>query len=173
MIAAQEYMAVLQMDVNKTLDQATDRSAMLESIIDGLKFRGKKTNEYLSSLAAQRTDLQAALTTSTARIAALKTELSSAYTRMDYEGTQKTLDSYIEEKNKETYTRSYIVFLDKFAATYNSLNAYNLKLLSTITANRDALVKNVTVVMPDSGSDFMKKLELLRTEAEVRSAPAE
>lgn len=173
MIAAQEYMAVLQMDIGKTLDQSRDRAAMLESIIDGLKFRGKKTNDYLASLAAQRTELQAALTSSTTRIAALKTELSNTYTKMDYEGTQKTLDEYIAQKNKETYARSYIVFLDKFSATYNSLNAYNVKLLSTLTINKEALIKNVTVVLPDSGGEFMKKLELLRTEAEVRSAPAE
>jgi septal ring factor EnvC (AmiA/AmiB activator) len=173
MIAAQEYMNILQTDVNKTLDQSRDRQAMLESIIDGLKFRGKKTNEYLANLASQRTDLQAALTASTARIATLKSELSASYAKMDYDGTQRALDEYIVQKDKETYARSYIVFLDKFAATYTSLNSYNRKLLDTLVANREALIKNVTVVLPDSGNEFVKKLELLRTESEVRSAPVE
>ncbi len=170
MIAAQEYMNVLQMDVNKTLDQSNDRQAMLESIIDGLKYRGKKTNEYLTSLAAQRTELQTALDASTNKITNLKSQLSVSYGKMDFDGTQTALDSYIEEKNKETYAKSYIIFLDKFSATYQSLNAYNRKLLDTITANREALIKNVTVVLPDSGNDFLKKLELLRTPAEVKAA---
>jgi hypothetical protein len=173
MIAAQEYMNVLQTDVNKTLDQSRDRQAMLESIIDGLKFRGKKTNEYLTNLASQRTDLQAALTAATARIATLKIELSASYAKMDYDGTQRALDEYIVQKDKETYARSYLIFLDKFAATYTSLNSYNRKLLDTLVANREALIKNVTVVLPDSGNEFVKKLELLRTEAEVRATPVE
>lgn len=54
------------------------------------------------------------------------------------------------------------MFLDKFSALYTSLNTYNRKLLDTVTLNKDALIKNVTVVLPDSGNDFMDKLELLR-----------
>lgn len=100
MIAAQEYINVLQMDINKTLDQSTDRAAMLESIIDGLKYRGNKTNEYLSSLATQRTALQAAVDSSNANVATLKTALSTNYQKMDYDGTQKSLDDYLAEKNK-------------------------------------------------------------------------
>ncbi len=162
MIAAQEYINVLQMDINKTLDQSSDRQAMLESVIDGLKYRGNKTNEYLVSLINQRAELQLALTTSTKRIDSLKAQLSSSYQKMDYDATQQALDEYILEKNNETYARSYIVFLDKFSAMYTSLNAYNRKLLDTLTNNKEALIKNVTVVMPDSGTDFMNKLELLR-----------
>lgn len=169
MIAAQEYMNVLQMDVNKALDQSSDRQAMLESIIDGLKYRGKKTNEYLQSLSAQRTELQAALDASTAKISTLKTQLSTSYSKMDFDGTQSALDQYLEEKNKETYAKSYITFLDKFSATYQALNAYNRKLLDTLTANREALIKNVTVVLPDSGNEFLKKLEILRTPSEVKA----
>lgn len=162
MIAAQEYINVLQMDVNKTLDQSSDRQAMLESIIDGLKYRGNKTNEYLTSLAAQRTELQTALDSSTRKINDLKSQLSTNYQKMDFEGTQKALDEYIVEKNNETYARSYLVFLDKFTAMYTSLNSYNRKLLDTLVNNKEALIKNVTVVLPDSGSEFMGKLELLR-----------
>lgn len=162
MIAAQEYINVLQMDVNKTLDQSSDRQAMLESIIDGLKYRGNKTNEYLTSLASQRTELQAALDASTRKINDLKGQLSTNYQKMDFEGTQKALDDYIAEKNNETYARSYLAFLDKFTAMYTSLNAYNRKLLDTLVNNKEALIKNVTVVLPDSGNEFMGKLELLR-----------
>ncbi|MDD2745640.1 MAG: hypothetical protein PHU93_03830, partial [Candidatus Gracilibacteria bacterium] len=103
MIAAQEYINVLQMDVNKTLDQSSDRQAMLESIIDGLKYRGNKTNEYLASLSSQRSELQTALDASTRKITDLKAKLTSSYQKMDYDGTQEALDEYITEKNNETY----------------------------------------------------------------------
>jgi hypothetical protein len=167
MIAAQEYINVLQMDVGKTLDQSVDRGAMLESIIDGLKYRGNKTNEYLSSLVSQRAELQSALDASTKNINTLKSQLSASYQKMDYDGTQTSLDAYLVEKNNEIYARSYIVFLDKFSAMYTSLNAYNRKLLDTLTNNKEALIKNVTVVMPDSGDEFLNKLELLKQEGDL------
>ena len=167
MIAAQEYMNVLQTNLNKLLDSSTDRQAMLESYIDGLKYRGNKTNEYLQTLAMERSELQKALDASTAKINAYKATLSTAYAKMDYNLTQDTLDAYLAEKETETYARSYIVFVDKFIATYQALNAYNRKLLETVTNNKDALIKNVTVVLPDAGSDFMKKLELLRSQSDT------
>lgn len=167
MIAAQEYINVLQMDVNKTLDQSSDRQAMLESIIDGLKYRGNKTNEYLASLSSQRSELQTALDASTRKITDLKAKLTSSYQKMDYDGTQEALDEYITEKNNETYARSYLVFLDKFTAMYTALNSYNRKLLDTLTSNKEALIKNVTVVLPDSGNEFMNKLNLLKKAGDV------
>ncbi|MFZ4461587.1 MAG: hypothetical protein ACOYN2_03490 [Patescibacteria group bacterium] len=167
MIAAQEYMNILRTDVNKLLDGTSDRQAMLESFIDQLKFRGKATNAYLASLTSQRAQLAAAITTSTTKIEGYKTTLSTAYKNMDYDLTQDTLDKYLEEKQTQTYAQSYLVFLDKFVATYQALNAYNAKLLDTITNNKEALIKNVTVVLPDSGNDFMKKLELLRSQSDT------
>ncbi len=166
MIAAQEYMNVLRTDINKLLDQSSDRQATLESFIDGLRYRGKKTNEYLTTLATQRLELQKAADGATARVATQKEKLSEAYKKFDAEWVQSALDEYISEKNKEVSAKSYLVFLDKFSATYQSLNAYNRKLLDTVTANREALIKNVTVVLPDSGNEFMKKLELLRNESD-------
>ena len=166
MIAAQEYMNILRTDVNKLLDGTSDRQAMLESFIDQLKYRGKATSAYIDALTSERADLNATITSSTSKITAYKATLSTAYQSMDYDLTQETLDKYLEEKQNQTYAQSYLVFLDKFVATYQALNAYNLKLLNTITTNKDALIKNVTVVLPDSGSDFMQKLELLRKQGD-------
>lgn len=172
MIAAQEYINILQMDINATLDQSNDRSAMLESIIDGLKYRGRKTNEYLKNLSSQRAELQTAINEATARSNELKNQISKSYASMDFDWTQEALDAYIEAKNKETHAKSYIVFLDKFVNTYTSLNVYNSKLIDTLIANREPLIKNVTVVLPDTGNDFLKKLQLLSTEADMRNTSA-
>ncbi|MDD2745816.1 MAG: hypothetical protein PHU93_04730, partial [Candidatus Gracilibacteria bacterium] len=58
-------------------------------------------------------------------------------------------------------------FLDKFTAMYTALNSYNRKLLDTLTSNKEALIKNVTVVLPDSGNEFMNKLNLLKKAGDV------
>ena len=58
MVASSEYLNVLKTDVNKLLDSATDREAMLESFLDQLKHRYTSTATYLSTLSAQIAELQ-------------------------------------------------------------------------------------------------------------------
>jgi hypothetical protein len=168
MVAAGEYLNILKTDVNKLLDQSSDRAAMLESFTDQLKYRYKATNGYLSSLASQRAELQNAIAMAVAKTEAAKTGLSAAYKNLDYDKTEELLAEYLDAKDQETYARTYLVFVDKFQKTYSTLNAYNKTLLDTLINNREALVKDVTVVLPDSGTDLMKKLQLIKTEAEFK-----
>lgn len=72
MVAASEYLNILKTDVNKLLDQSSDRQATLESFTDQLKYRYKSTNEYLKTLSAQRTELQAAVTEASSKIDTVK-----------------------------------------------------------------------------------------------------
>lgn len=169
MVAASEYLNILKTDVNKLLDQSSDRQATLESFTDQLKYRYKSTNTYLSTLSAQRTELQQAVTDSTTKIDATKAALSVAYKNLDYDKTEELLSQYLELKDRETYARTYLVFVDKFAATFSALNTYNKTLLDTLINNREALIKDVTVVLPDSGTELMKKLSLIKTEAEFKA----
>ena len=169
MVAASEYLNILKTDVNKLLDQSSDRQATLESFTDQLKYRYKSTNSYLSTLSAQRAELQQAVTDSTTKIDATKAALSVAYKNLDYDKTEELLSQYLELKDRETYARTYLVFVDKFAATFSALNTYNKTLLDTLINNREALIKDVTVVLPDSGTELMKKLSLIKTEAEFKA----
>lgn len=169
MVAASEYLNILKTDVNKLLDQSSDRQATLESFTDQLKYRYKSTNEYLQTLTAQRSELLQAVTDSTTQIDSTKAALSVAYKNLDYDKTEELLTKYLELKDRETYARTYLVFVDKFQATFTALNTYNKTLLDTLINNREALVKDVTVVLPDSGTDLMKKLSLIKTEAEFKA----
>lgn len=169
MVAAAEYLNVLRTDVNKLLDQSSDREATLESFLDQLKYRYKSTNSYLATLSAQRAELQRAITESTTQIEAVKAGLTAAYKNLDYDKTEDLLAKYLELKDRETYARTYLVFLDKFTATYSVLNGYNKTLLDTLINNREALIKDVTIVLPDSGTGLMKQLQLIKTEAEFKS----
>lgn len=169
MVAASEYLNILKTDVNKLLDQSSDRQATLESFTDQLKYRYKSTNEYLKTLSAQRVELQQAVTDSTTKIEATKAALSAAYKNLDYDKTEELLARYLELKDRETYARTYLVFVDRFATTFTALNAYNKTLLDTLINNREALIKDVTVVLPDSGTELMKKLSLIKTEAEFKA----
>lgn len=169
MVAASEYLNVLKTDVNTLLDSANDREAMLESFLDQLKYRYTSTNSYLGVLSAQVNELRGVVTTSDQSIEATKTALTSAYKNLDYDRTEELITTYLTEKQKNTYARTYIVFLEKFISTYQILNAYNKTLLDTLINNQEALIKNVTVVLPDSGTNLMKQLNLVKTEAEWKS----
>jgi len=169
MVAAAGYLNILKTDVNKLLDSATDREAMLESFLDQLKFRYISTNTYLSILSAQVTELQGTITTSNTSIETIKTSLTAAYKNLDYDKTEDLITNYLAEKQKNTYAQTYLVFLGKFISTYQVLNTYNKTLLDTLINNKEALVKNVTIVLPDSGTNLMKQLNLIKTEAEWKS----
>lgn len=169
MIAANEYLNILKTDVNKLLDSSSDREAMLESFLDQLKYRYTSTNTYLSLLSDQTRELQGTVTTSDASIESIKTAMTAAYKNLDYDKTEELLTSYLAEKQKNTYARTYLVFLGKFVSTYQTMNAYNKIMLDTLINNKEALIKNVTVVLPDTGSTLMKQLNLIKTEAEWKT----
>ncbi len=168
MVAAAEYLNILKTDVNGLLDQSSDRAAMLESFTDQLKYRYKATQEHLSSLSAQRSELAAAAADATAKTEAAKAGLTDAYKRLDYDKTEELLAAYLDAKDRETTAKTYLVFVDKFVATFTALNSYNRVFLDTVINNREALVKDATVVLPDSGTELLKKLELIKTEAEFK-----
>jgi hypothetical protein len=168
MVAASEYLNILRTDVNKLLDQSNDREAMLESFIDQLKYRYTATNGYLSTLSAQRGQLVAAITAANARVDADKTAISAAYKNLDYDKTESALSDYLDAKDEQTYATAYLVFLDRFTSTFTVLNNYNKVMLDTLINNREALIKDVTVVLPDSGTGLMKPLQLIKTEAEFK-----
>lgn len=169
MVGLNEYLNVIRTDVNKLLDQSSDRESMLESYLDQLKYRYTNTTEQISILNQQATQLNSVVTSSDQKIESLKATLTTSYKSLDYDKTQTTLDEYLLEKDKNTYAKTYLVFVWKFIQSYSLLNEYNKVLLDTLINNKEALVKNVTVVMPDSGTNLMKKFNLIKTEAEFKS----
>lgn len=165
-----EYLNILKTNVNQLLDQASDRESMLESYLDQLKSRYTSTETQLTVLKQQARELQSVVAESDTKIEKLKWDLTTAYKTLDYDKTQETLDSYLEEKDKNTYAKTYLVFLGKFIDSYTLLNEYNKVMLDTLINNREALIKNVTIVLPDSWTNLMKKFELVKTEAEFKSS---
>ena len=170
MIWLNEYLNTLKTNVNWLLDQSSDREAMLESYIDQLRSRYTWTVGQLTVLKEQARQLQETASLSNQKIDRLKWDLTTAYKTLDYDKTQSTLDEYLLEKDKNTYATTYLVFLWKFIDSYTILNAYNKVLLDTLINNKEPLIKNVTIVMPDSWTNLMKKFNLIKTEAEFKSS---
>jgi hypothetical protein len=95
--------------------------------------------------------------------------MQTSYDEYDYSGVDGAIDSYIIAKNNDTRARVYLVYLEKYKKSYVALQAKNLKLIDILTSNREALIKRTTVVIPNSGSDVIKTLKLIQTEAEANA----
>ncbi|MDD2516204.1 MAG: hypothetical protein PHF46_01150 [Candidatus Gracilibacteria bacterium] len=169
MVAINEYLNVLKTDINSLLDSSIDREAMLSSFIDQLEYRYTNTDERIQVLKAQSAELQGTVNYSNLKINTLKTDLVSAYKNLDYDKTEENFATYIEEKEKNTYANIYLVFTGRFIRSYTILNEYNKQILDALINNKDALVKNVKVVLPSTGTSIIKELKLIETESQYKA----
>lgn len=169
MVAINEYLNVLKTDINSLLDSSIDREAMLSSFIDQLEYRYTNTDERIQVLKAQSAELQWTVNYSNLKINTLKTDLVSAYKNLDYDKTEENFATYIEEKEKNTYANIYLVFTWRFIRSYTILNEYNKQILDALINNKDALVKNVKVVLPSTWTSIIKELKLIETESQYKA----
>jgi len=54
-------------------------------------------------------------------------------------------------KQENTNALTYIIFINKFLNYYVILNEYNKKVLDTLINNKEILIKNTQLVIPDTG----------------------
>jgi len=166
MVALSEYLNVVKTNVNSLLDQSPDRETTLESFLEQLRQRYNNSLEAIQVLNTQGKELQASDQATSLQMTNIKTQLTLAYTNLDYDKTESLLDDFLEARRKNTYAKTYIVFVTKFVSSYEKLNAYNKVLMDTILNNKEPLIKDVTVILPDSGNELLKKLDLVKTEAD-------
>jgi hypothetical protein len=169
MVAINAYINILKTDIVGLLDGATDRTATLDEHISLLKSYGNKTNERLIILDEQIADLKAIIAKNATDVTTAKSVMQTTYEGFDYTGVDGAIDTYTKAKQEDIRARVYLVYLEKFQSTYLLLQAQNVKLLDTLTTNREALIKRSMVVVPSSGTALLKELNLIQTEAEYKA----
>lgn len=169
MIAIQSYVNVLKTDIVALLDQATDRTVTLDEHIEILKSYYTKTADRLLIINDQITELNNLLKSTAETTTAAKTTMEEKYKAFDYSGVDTVINDYVIAKNSENRAKVYLVYLQRFERAYGILQSQNKILLDTLINNREALIKRSTVVIPDSGSDLLKKMGLIQTEEESKS----
>lgn len=158
------YANILKTDVTALLNNSADRQSTLQSLLDDLDYNASQAQNQIASLQNDQANVQATLNASDANLTQIKNRLSNAYAKFDADGTKSAFDDYVTESGNNAYNRAYLVLVGKFIAAYQSLNAYEQKLYNTLNANQQALIKNVTVVLPKSGNDLLGPLNLLQSE---------
>lgn len=169
MLAIANYVNVLSTDIPNLLDSSTDRATALNEHITLLKNYYNRTLTSLTIVNEQIADLRWIISQQTAKTDDSKSIMQTSYDGYDYRGVDSAIDNYITAKNTDTRARVYLIYVERFQKSYTALQVRNLKLIDVLSNNRDALIKRSTVVIPDSGTDIIKTLKLIQTEAEANT----
>lgn len=166
MIFLNEYFNILKTDIRSLLSSSNDREFALNSFIAQLEYRYKVWIENLRNLNSQKVELTKAFENSNLEINKLKDKIWNDFWNFNNNETIKNIDSYLEIKKENTNALTYIIFINKFIDYYTILNNYNKKVLDTLINNKEILIKNTQVVIPDTGWELLKQLKILYSEDE-------
>ena len=170
MLSLQSYLNVLKVDIIALLDETDDRAHALDEHIDILKSYYIRTSERINLLAEQSRDLSVILAAASQTTEAAKKGMEEKYKAFEYEGVESVISDYVSAKNEENRARVYLAYIERFQRGYGILQGQNKKILDTIINNRAALINKTAIVIPDSGSDLLKKMNLIITEADYKKS---
>lgn len=169
MLVLKEYLSLLKTDFKSTILNANDRAKALEWVYNQLQIRYNNTVNAISNLSKQREILVAEVDSLATQIEAVKARISTNYKNVNTEELNEDLEKYLQLKNDYTYVRMYVIFINNFLNTYDSLNKYTLDFITALRLNRDAIIKWSYVVLPSSWKEFLKDYWLLYTESEFEA----
>ncbi len=169
MRAIDSYVNLLKTDIKTLLDESTERSNTLDEHIEILKSHYIRTNERTLVLSDQSRELQSILTDTKIQIANAKISMEETYKSFESVGIDAVISSYVSAKTRESQARVYLAYVERFQRAYGILQWQNKLILDTLINNREALISKSVVVIPDSGSDILKKLDLVVTEEEYKA----
>lgn len=161
-----EYFNILKTDIRWLLARSNDRAFALDSFIAQLEYRYRLWVGNAQKLTNQKNELIQAINQSNTNIEDLKLKIGSDFSNFNNIQTLENIDIYLDMKTESTNALTYIVFINKFLNYYAILNDYNKKVLDTLINNKEILIKNTQVVIPDTGWELLRQLKLLYTEDE-------
>ncbi|MCT4616856.1 MAG: hypothetical protein N4A38_01440 [Candidatus Gracilibacteria bacterium] len=164
MRAINEYLNIVKTDVKELLASSSDRADTLDFFIDQLKYRHNTAIDNMKSLQEQITLLKGNLTASEAEIERIKQRMEKDFENFDSGATLTNIDDYLEQREIYNYSYTYIIFINKFIKQYKFLNNTTKKIVNALETNKQALVKDVTVILPASGQGLLDDLQLLKEE---------
>lgn len=169
MLFIKEYLSYLKVDIKSLLDKSRSRETTLNTYINWLELRFKNWTTNLNNLIEQKKIFEETMSNRNSDIETLKSKISKDFSNSDFNETSINIKDYLELKNEYNYARTYVIFINQFIRQYDFLNSYNKILLDTLINNKDALVKNSFVVLPDSGTQLIDKLDLIYQEQDYKN----
>lgn len=172
MTAITAYANILKTDIVAMLDTAANRQASLDNHISLLKSYYLKTQERLNIIKEQKTEVQSLLSNATNAQNTAKNTLQNSYNVFEYSGVNSAINDYLDAKNLDSRMKIYAIYLDRFEKSYLALQNKNRKILDALMNNREGIIKKSMVVIPDTGTDIIKELGLIQSEADYKAKQA-
>lgn len=172
MTAITAYANILKTDIVAMLDAAANRQASLDNHISLLKSYYLKTQERLNIIGEQKTEVQSLLTNATNAQNTAKNTLQNSYNVFEYSGVNSAINDYLDAKNLDSRMKIYAIYLDRFEKSYLALQNKNRKILDALMNNREGIIRKSMVVIPDTGTDIIKELGLIQSEADYKAKQA-
>ncbi|MDQ7010029.1 MAG: hypothetical protein Q9M94_07100 [Candidatus Gracilibacteria bacterium] len=156
-----EYYNVLKTDVKKMISSSYNKRETLEAYIEQLKYRYTNSNNNIQILLKKKSQLSIDLTKSSEKINKLKTKIDFDFRKFNADETNKNIDELLIAKAEYNYAKTHIIFINQYIKQYYALNNSNKKLLDTLINNKNAIIKNTKIVIPDTGIEGLRKLNLI------------
>lgn len=169
MAITSEYKEILKSDFKQILKDALDKPAMLNAIIEQLEYRYEISAKQINKLNEQKTVLESAMSQANTRKSEIKTKIDTDFRQNNPDESIDNISDYLETQNNYYYARTYVIFINQFLNEYNVLNEYNKRLLDVLINNKNAIINNSYVVIPDTWAELLKEFDLLYDEAEYKS----
>lgn len=162
-----DYINVAKIDLKSYLDSSSDRADNYDSLMTQFKLRYKVWYANSKNLETQLNliwNYIKELDTSIENIkSSMKTNMKNYYAKW----LNKNINDYIVLKNEVTLMKVYYLFCSRFLAYYNFLNWYNKEVITTLRLNKDSIIKNTYVVIPENWSELISKLNLIYNQADL------
>lgn len=164
-----EYKNILKTDVKQLVNNSLDKSKILNAFIEQLEYRYITWLENMKKLVEQKTIFETSMNEANTKIETLKQKIDLDFKNNNSKESLANIDTYLEYKKEYYYARTYIVYINHFLNEYNFLSQYNKQLLDTLINNKDAIIKNSYIVIPDTWSEMLKKFDWMYEEADFKS----
>ena len=169
MLIIQEYLNLSRTNVKDLLQWTKNRQATLESFISQLEMRYKSSVLSISSLEKQKVLLLQHIENLEVQIEQVKASMESNFSAGDANATLWDVDNYFALRAEYTEAFTDIVFINQFLKQHAFLNEYNVWVLDTLINNKEAIVNQSFVVIPDTWDEYLRPLELIFDEAEIKA----
>jgi hypothetical protein len=151
MISIQEYRNVLQTSIKNLIGNALNKKDVLDAYISQLEYRYQNTVNIQKNLLEQRQIFENEMTSANEKIVQIKAKIQQDFNNYDESESLENIDNFLEEKQRYYFARTYVVYINQFLKEYQYLNAYNKNLLDVLINNKEAIIKDAYVIIPNNG----------------------
>lgn len=170
MIATQEYKNVLKTSIKNLIGNSLNKQEVLDAYISQLEFRYESAISNYKNLLTQKELFMQSMQVSDEEIINIKTKIEIDFKANDANASLENIDKFLQAKNEYHFARTYIIYINQFLSEYQQLNEYNKGLLDVLINNKEAIIKDTQLIIPDNWwIESLKALDLLFEEADYKN----